>query len=102
MYVVCVTVKVKPEFIDQFKEAIRLNHEGTRKEPNNLRFDVLQGEDDPGRFFLYEVYRAKEDFAYHQQQPHFFKWRETVADMMAEPRVGVRYFNTFPNDEHWT
>ena len=102
MYVVCVTVKVKPEFVEQFKEAIRLNHEGTRQEPGNLRFDVLQGEDDPARFFLYEVYKQKEDFAAHQQTEHFFKWRSTVTDMMAEPRVGVRYFNTFPSDENWS
>jgi autoinducer 2-degrading protein len=99
MYVVCVTIKVKPEFIEDFKEAIRLNHEGTRQEPNNLRFDVLQGDDDAGRFFLYEVYRTKEDFAYHQTTEHFAKWRSSVADMMQEPRVRASYNSVFPSDE---
>jgi autoinducer 2-degrading protein len=96
MYVVCVTIKVKPEFVQAFTDAIKLNHEGTRQEPGNVRFDVLQAEDDPAHFFLYEVYHAKEDFAAHQQTPHFFTWRAAVADMMAEPRVGLRYHVLFP------
>ncbi|MBX3064660.1 MAG: antibiotic biosynthesis monooxygenase [Anaerolineae bacterium] len=99
MYVVCVTVKVKAEFVQQFIEAIRKNHEGTRSEPGNLRFDVLQGEDDPTRFFLYEVYRSKEDFPAHQQTAHFLEWRQAVTDMMAEPRVGLRYTSLFPSDD---
>ncbi|HEY65933.1 MAG TPA: antibiotic biosynthesis monooxygenase [Caldilineae bacterium] len=101
MYVVCVTVWVKPEYVDQFIEATRENHLNTRKEPGNVRFDVLQAEEDPTRFFLYEVYRTKEDFARHQQTPHYLKWRETVADWMAQPRQGVRHYSLFPPDDAW-
>lgn len=55
-YVVCVTVYVKPDNIDQFIAASHDNHVGTRTEPGNLRFDVLQHEEDKTRFFLYEVF----------------------------------------------
>ncbi|HTL51332.1 MAG TPA: antibiotic biosynthesis monooxygenase [Planctomycetota bacterium] len=101
MYVVCVTIRVKPEYIEPFKAASRDNHENTRKEPGNLRFDVLQGEDDPTRFFLYEVYRKKEDFASHHKTEHYARWRDTVNPWMAEPRVGVKHFSLFPADENF-
>jgi autoinducer 2-degrading protein len=101
MYVVCVTVWVKPEHVDQFIAATRDNHLNTRQELGNVRFDVLQAEDDPARFFLYEVYRSKDDFTRHQQTPHYLRWRETVADWMAQPRQGVRHRSLFPLDEAW-
>jgi len=50
---------------------------------------------------LYEVYRTKEDFTRHQQTAHYLRWRETVADWMAQPRQGVRHHNIFPKDEDW-
>jgi quinol monooxygenase YgiN len=57
MYVVAVTIFVKPENIAPFIEATLDNARNTRREPGNLRFDVLQSADDPARFMLYEVYR---------------------------------------------
>lgn len=101
MYVVCVTVFVTPEHVDDFIAATRLNHEGTRQEAGNVRFDVLQAESDPTRFFLYEVYRSPDDFAAHQKTPHYLTWRETVAPWMAQPRQGVRHTSLFPGEEGW-
>ena len=49
------TVFVKPEGVDGFLEATRDNYQNTRREPGNLRFDVLRAEGDPTRFLLYEV-----------------------------------------------
>ena len=51
MYVVCVTVFVKPEKIKDFKEATLENAWNTRQEPGNVRFNVLQTENDLSRFF---------------------------------------------------
>lgn len=104
MYVVCVTIKVKSGQEEAFLEAARRNHEETRKEPGNVRFDVLRAATpaapgEPSPFFLYEVYHTAEDFAAHQQTPHYFAWRDEVADMMAEPRQSVRYVSAYP--EPW-
>jgi autoinducer 2-degrading protein len=99
MYVVCVTVRVHPGFEDQFIAATRLNHLGTRTEQGNVRFDVLQKEDDPAQFFLYEVYRTKDDFARHQQTVHYLTWKEAVAPWMAQPRQGLRHRSLLPGDE---
>jgi autoinducer 2-degrading protein len=98
MYVVCVTVKVKPGTESQFLEATRQNHAGTRQEPDNVRFDVLQHAEIPTQFFLYEVYRSAAAFAAHQQSPHYLAWREAVADLMAEPRQGVKHHSVLPVD----
>jgi autoinducer 2-degrading protein len=98
MYVVCVTINVKPEHVEDFIPAILDNARGTRQEPGNLRFDVIQAEDDPTRFFLYEVYYTKEDFAAHQQTAHFYAWRDAVQDWMAQPRQGIRYKTLFFGD----
>jgi autoinducer 2-degrading protein len=98
MYVVCVTINVKPEHVEDFIPAILDNARGTRQEPGNLRFDVLQAEDDPTHFFLYEVYYTKEDFAAHQQTAHFYAWRDAVQDWMVQPRQGARYTTLFLGD----
>ena len=99
MFVVSVTIWVKPEHIDGFIEAILDNARNTRNEPGNLRFDVSQALDDPGRFLLYEVYRDEEAFKAHQQTPHYFRWRDTVTDWMAQSRVGLKHRSLFPQDE---
>ena len=86
MYVVCVTVRVVPERTDTFLQATLENARQSRQEPGNVRFDVLQAESEPSQYFLYEVYRGKDDFARHQQAPHYLRWKETVAEWMAQPR----------------
>ena len=98
MYVVAVTIFVKPEFRDPFIQATLDNARNTRLEPANVRFDVLQSEDDPTRFLLYECYHRKEDFAAHQQTPHYLRWKQTVADWMAQPRQGIKHTAIFFGD----
>ena len=98
MYVVSVTIHVKPEFVDRFVEATLDNARNTRKEPGNLRFDVSRAEEDPNRFLLYEAYKAKDDFAKHQQTEHYLRWKNAVADWMSQPRVGVRHHTIFFGD----
>ena len=101
MYVVCVTVFVKLENVEDFIEATLENARNTRKEPGNVRFDILQSNDDPSRFFLYEVYKNPEGFTSHQQTEHYLKWRVTVADWMAQPRQGVKHKSIFPAKQDW-
>jgi autoinducer 2-degrading protein len=95
MHVTLVYVHVKPEHVEDFIEAIRENHEASIREPGNVRFDVLQSEDDATRFVLCEGYATPEDAARHKQTPHYLKWRASVADWMAEPRRGVVHRGVF-------
>ena len=98
MYVVAVTVFVKPEFVQPFIEASLDNARNTRTEPANVRWDFLQSEDDPARFLLYEAYTSKDGFTAHQQTPHYLRWKQMVADWMAQPRQGVKHTSIFFGD----
>ena len=99
MFVVCVKVQVIAEHREAFIAATRENALGTRQEPRNARFDVLQSLDDPSRFTLYEVYKDEAGFKEHQQTPHYLAWRAAVAPMMASPRLGEKHHSLFP--EPW-
>jgi autoinducer 2-degrading protein len=48
---------------------------------------------------LVEVYRTPNDPAEYKKTAHYQTWRDTVAEMMAEPRV--KYANIFPDDKGW-
>ena len=98
MYVVGVTVYVKPEAVEPFIQVTLDNARHTRQEPGNLRFDVLRCEDDPARFLLYEAYGSKDDFASHQQTEHYLRWKQAVADWMSKPREGVKHTSIFFGD----
>jgi len=98
MYVVSVTVHVKGPFVDRFIRATLDNARGTRGEQGNIRFDVLQSDQDDTQFLLYEAYRTRDDFAAHQQTEHYLRWKQTVADWMAQPRQGVLHHSIFFGD----
>ena len=97
MVVTIVHVYVKPEFIQQFIEATRVNHEQSIKEKGNLRFDILQDDKDPSKFVLYEAYTSEQEVAAHKETAHYLKWRDTVANWMAQPREGVKHKMLFPS-----
>lgn len=96
MIVTIVHVRVKPDHIEEFIDASTANHHLSVKEPGNVRFDVLQMEEDPSRFALYEAYESAEASAAHKTTPHYLAWREKVAPWMAEPREGIRYNGLLP------
>ena len=96
MHVTLVHVHVKPGSVEAFIEASRNNHETSVREPGNLRFDVLQDPEDSTRFILYEAYADAAAAKAHKDTAHYLTWRESVADMMAEPRQGVPYLGLFP------
>jgi quinol monooxygenase YgiN len=101
MQIVLVHVRVKPEFVEAFKQATIENASNSVQEAGIARFDVIQQTDDPTRFILVEVYKTVEAPAAHKETAHYLRWRDTVAEMMAEPRQGIKYTNLFPNDENW-
>ncbi len=101
MLVVHVHVHVKPEYVDAFREATIENARHSVQEPGIARFDVIQQTDDPTRFVLVECYRTAEAPAQHKETAHYLRWRDAVADMMAEPRTSVKYTNIFPADSEW-
>jgi autoinducer 2-degrading protein len=98
MHVTLVHVYVKPESVDDFIEASRLNHEASIQEQGNRRFDILQDANEPTKFVLYEAYATTEYAAAHKETSHYATWRETVAPMMAKPRQGIKHNGLFPKE----
>jgi quinol monooxygenase YgiN len=88
-------ITVKQDCLDAFKAATLENGETSIKEHGILRFDFVQQADDPTRFVLVEIYRSPDAQAVHRETAHYQKWRDTVAPMMAEPRVGTKYIPIF-------
>jgi autoinducer 2-degrading protein len=91
MYILQVFIRVKPEHLDAFRAATIANVAASRTEPGVISFDVYQQVDDPTRFTLIEVYHGPEGHAAHRETAHYATWRDTVPDMMAEPRSAVKY-----------
>ncbi len=101
MLIVHVFVHVKPEQVEVFRTASLENARNSVQEPGIARFDVIQQQDDPTRFVLVEVYRTSEDPGRHKETAHYQKWRDTVAEMMTEPRTSIKYTNVFPDEQGW-
>jgi len=101
MQIVLVHVNVKSQFIEAFKQASLENASHSIKEAGVARFDVIQQTENPTKFVLVEVYKTAEAPAAHKETAHYERWRDTVAEMMAEPRQGIKYTNIFPSDDNW-
>lgn len=101
MHIVLVQVSVKPEHLDAFIAATKENAKNSILEAGVVRFDFIQQAEDPTKFVLVEVYKASDDQLAHRESNHYLTWKDAVTDMMAEPRVGVRYKNILPEDKDW-
>jgi len=101
LLVVHVDIAVVPDQLDAFLAATDANATASREEPGILRFDVLADRTDPTHLVLVEVYRDETAAAAHKDTAHYAAWRDSVAPMMARPRVGTRYVNTSPGDDAW-
>jgi (4S)-4-hydroxy-5-phosphonooxypentane-2,3-dione isomerase len=91
MIATLVHVWVKQSHVNAFISATEENHAQSVKEPGNLRFDVLQDDGDPCKFVLYEAYASEEAAVAHKSTAHYLRWRDAVADWMAQPRQGVKH-----------
>jgi (4S)-4-hydroxy-5-phosphonooxypentane-2,3-dione isomerase len=101
LIVVHVHAHVKPDAVEAFRAASIENARESVREPGVARFDVVQSPEDPTRFVLVEVYRTPDAPAAHKATAHYARWRDAVADLMAEPRTSVRYVNVAPDDSGW-
>ena len=96
MITTIVDVYVKEEFIEEFIKASEKNHQGSTAEAENLRFDIIQSEDNPSHFVLYEAYVSQAGVLAHKETAHYAEWRDTVEPMMLKPRSGTKYKMHYP------
>jgi autoinducer 2-degrading protein len=101
LIIVHVHAHVKPDAVEAFRAASMENSQASLQEPGVARFDVVQSTEDPTRFVLVEAYRSPEAPAAHKATAHYARWRDAVADLMAEARTSVKYINVAPDDAGW-
>lgn len=92
MLIQMVNIIVKPGQVDEFLDAFRINFEGTRKEPGNLRFDVLRDPENTDRFMVYEVFQSDAALDAHRKTPHYQECVRRIDPLLAAPRTKT-YFN---------
>ena len=93
MLILIVQAHVKPEFVDAFIAATKINATESAKEPGVVRFEFLQQEDDPTQFVLFEVYRDKQAPVKHKETTHYLEWNAKTAEMLVAPRTRAWYRN---------
>jgi quinol monooxygenase YgiN len=77
MFVVIVKMQVKPELVGEFADAIVKNAEASvERDWGCVRFDVLQQQDDPTLWILYEVYEKEQAWVDHRASAHFLAFKE--------------------------
>lgn len=91
MLIQLVSIDVLPGHRDRFIEAFRINWEGTRTEPGNLRFDLLCDPEDENRFTVYEVFTGPEALKAHGSTEHYRRCIELITPITTGRRT-KRYF----------
>jgi (4S)-4-hydroxy-5-phosphonooxypentane-2,3-dione isomerase len=99
MLIVMVDIHVKEQFLEAFIQASVENASNSLQEAGISRFDLIQDNADPKHFLLVEAYRDAQASASHKETAHYKKWRDTVEQMMAEPRKSVKYSNIYPQEK---
>jgi quinol monooxygenase YgiN len=101
MFVLLVYAHVKPEHVEDFRQATIENARSSRREPGVARFDVIQETEDPTRFTLVEAYRGREGHARHRETAHYQAWAAQVTGWLIEPRTRTTYAGVDPFDAEW-
>ena len=85
MFVTLVHCHLKPEHLDAFLAATRANHEGSIREPGNLRFDVVQHTMRANHYTVIEGWRNQQAFDAHVAAAHTRQYRDTLQPMTGSP-----------------
>ena len=91
MLIQVVHLEAQPEQLETFLAEATANLQASRQEEGVLQFDLLQQNDFPTRFLLYEVYRDEAALEAHRQTAHFQRWLAKGVPLLAGERVRVLY-----------
>ena len=91
-FAIFVTIKLKPGCLENYMTHILHDAESARRdEPGCQLFHILAPEVQPGDgtniVHLYEVYDDEDAFDVHQKTPHFTRYIQETADLVAERTI---------------
>lgn len=79
------TFTARPGQADRVAELLREFAEEVRAEEGNIVFDATRLEEDPNRFFVYEVYRDEAAFQAHIGAPAGIPFNAALQELIVEP-----------------
>lgn len=74
----------------ELESLLRSMVEASRSEAGNVRYDLWQDAEDPGRFVLDELYVDSHAMAFHRATPHFQGYLSRINDVAVRTVVTVR------------
>lgn len=83
MFMQLVRIRVQPGKRAEFLRAFRINFDGTRSEPGNIRFDLLCDPDDENCFSIYEIFRDAAALDQHRLTEHYKTSMAIIAPTLA-------------------
>ncbi|MEX3918112.1 MULTISPECIES: putative quinol monooxygenase [Paraburkholderia] len=79
------SITPKPEHVAEVETLMRDMVSHTRKEPGNLRYDLLRRADGAPGFYLYETYVDEAAVQAHRDSAHFVAYRAKIGAWVTEP-----------------
>ncbi|MBL28166.1 MAG: autoinducer-2 (AI-2) modifying protein LsrG [Rhodospirillaceae bacterium] len=89
MYLVTVEIAVDPDRVEEFRVMALRHAKNSSSEAGCLRFDVSESENEPGKFFIYEVYQDAESLEVHRKQPYLAEFREKSGPLMKSRKLST-------------
>lgn len=89
MIVIHVDYRVKPECVEEFRDRLARHAKNSVAEPGCLTFDVAQADDEPTRFFIWEIYTDDEAVKFHGEQPSLADFRKMAEPMSTSREVAM-------------
>jgi (4S)-4-hydroxy-5-phosphonooxypentane-2,3-dione isomerase len=91
MIIVEVTLKVKPDRINDFIKYTKDNVENSLKEAGIRRFEFYKEKTSNNIFVLFEIYESTDDQIKHRETLHYKNWKANVVPVLEEPYVVKQY-----------
>jgi quinol monooxygenase YgiN len=79
------SITPKPEHVAEVEALMREMVVQTRKEPGNVRYDLLRRADGAPGFHLYEAYVDEAAVQAHRESAHFVAYRAKVGPWVTKP-----------------
>jgi len=84
MFVLQVSIRIKPENVDAFMKKLDENARAARTEKGCRQFEVLVDPKDKTKIMLYEVYNDEAAFEEHQKGAAFKKYIAEAVPLLAD------------------
>ena len=91
MIIAEVTLKVKPDRINDFIKYTKDNVENSLKEAGIRRFEFYKEKESKNVFVLFEIYESTDDQIKHRETLHYKNWKANMMSVLEEPYIVKQY-----------